>query len=157
MSKPIGREVVVILPHFRGKLLMQLRDEKRSIDYPGHWGLFGGSIESSDLSPLEAVRRELREEVGCCPKDIVEMGVYHYGHDVQLDNHKCMVQYTYACEFSTPVSELELAEGMDFGFFTLCEIHTGLLYSKRRMCSYPVVPNPIMLQAIEQLYTGIDV
>lgn len=42
--------------------LMQLRDSKPDIWYPGHWGLFGGGVEA-DEDPMAALKRELREEL----------------------------------------------------------------------------------------------
>ena len=42
--------------------LMQLRDSKQDIWYPGRWGLFGGAIEP-DEDPMGALKRELREEL----------------------------------------------------------------------------------------------
>lgn len=45
-----------------GDYLMQLRDERPGIWYPGHWGCFGGAVDKGE-SPLEALRRELYEEL----------------------------------------------------------------------------------------------
>jgi 8-oxo-dGTP pyrophosphatase MutT (NUDIX family) len=45
-----------------GRYLLQLRDELPQIWYPGHWGLFGGAVESGE-NELEGLRRELREEL----------------------------------------------------------------------------------------------
>jgi 8-oxo-dGTP pyrophosphatase MutT (NUDIX family) len=42
--------------------LLQLRDSKPEIWYPGRWGLFGGSIEPGE-DPFDALKRELREEL----------------------------------------------------------------------------------------------
>jgi len=42
--------------------LMQLRDPRPDIWYPDNWGLFGGAIDPGE-SPLEALRRELEEEL----------------------------------------------------------------------------------------------
>jgi 8-oxo-dGTP diphosphatase len=46
----------------RGHLLLQLRDDKPDIIYPGRIGLFGGHREGSE-SALECVVRELGEEL----------------------------------------------------------------------------------------------
>jgi 8-oxo-dGTP pyrophosphatase MutT (NUDIX family) len=42
--------------------LMQLRDARPDIWYPDHWGLFGGAIDPGE-NPIQALRRELREEL----------------------------------------------------------------------------------------------
>lgn len=45
-----------------GRYLMQLRDERPDIWYPGHWGCFGGAVETGE-SPEDALARELYEEL----------------------------------------------------------------------------------------------
>lgn len=45
-----------------GRYLMQLRDDKPGVFYPGHWGLFGGGLEPGE-EPEAGLRRELREEL----------------------------------------------------------------------------------------------
>jgi 8-oxo-dGTP pyrophosphatase MutT (NUDIX family) len=42
--------------------LLQLRDSKPEIWYPGRWGLFGGGVEPGE-DPVEALKRELFEEL----------------------------------------------------------------------------------------------
>lgn len=42
--------------------LMQLRDSRPDIWYPGRWNLFGGAVEPGE-EPVAALRRELREEL----------------------------------------------------------------------------------------------
>jgi len=42
--------------------LMQLRDKRPDIWYPGHWGLFGGAVDAGE-DPRTALARELREEL----------------------------------------------------------------------------------------------
>jgi 8-oxo-dGTP pyrophosphatase MutT (NUDIX family) len=45
-----------------GRYVMQLRDARPDIFFPGHWGCFGGAVDGSE-SPLAALKRELREEL----------------------------------------------------------------------------------------------
>ena len=55
--------VAALLLHEDGRYIVQLRDSKPNIFYPSHWGCFGGAVEPHE-APLEALRRELREEIG---------------------------------------------------------------------------------------------
>ena len=45
-----------------GRYLMQLRDQRPDIWYPGCWGCFGGALDGRE-DPLEGLKRELREEL----------------------------------------------------------------------------------------------
>ena len=45
-----------------GRYLLQLRDDIPQIWYPGHWGLFGGSVDPGE-NEVETLRRELHEEL----------------------------------------------------------------------------------------------
>lgn len=47
-----------------GRYLMQLRNQKAGIFYPGHWGLFGGAVDAGEDFDTALVR-ELKEELGC--------------------------------------------------------------------------------------------
>jgi len=52
----------VVLTIEDGRYVMQLRDDKPGIFYPGHFGLFGGAIEGDETFEQAAVR-ELEEEL----------------------------------------------------------------------------------------------
>jgi 8-oxo-dGTP pyrophosphatase MutT (NUDIX family) len=54
--------VAAILVDPQGRYIVQRRDEKPNIFFPGHWGCFGGAVEAEE-APLDAMRRELREEL----------------------------------------------------------------------------------------------
>lgn len=45
-----------------GRYIMQLRDANPDIFYPDHWGCFGGAVDEGE-NPIQALRRELREEL----------------------------------------------------------------------------------------------
>lgn len=57
-----GNAVAAILLAADGRYVLQLRDDVPHIWYPGHWGLFGGSVDPGE-DELTALRRELREEL----------------------------------------------------------------------------------------------
>lgn len=59
-----GDAAAAIIVNAKGEYLLQLRDRKRGIFFPGLWGCFGGAIESGDTSVEAALRRELGEELG---------------------------------------------------------------------------------------------
>ena len=127
----ILREVVsVFLKADNGSFLMQLRDDIPSIVFPEHWGLFGGTIESGE-SVCEAASRELEEEIALriIPKEIVKFRQY------LQSNYRVHTCFHY---LKTPISILNLQEGVDFGLFSINEILTGRLLSQKLNASFPV-------------------
>ena len=57
-----GNATAAILVTEDGRYLVQLRDDIPGVWYPGHWGLFGGSVDPGETE-IAALRRELREEL----------------------------------------------------------------------------------------------
>lgn len=55
-------DAVAAIILIEGKYLLQKRDPRPDIWYPGFWGLFGGGVEPNE-EPLEALARELHEEL----------------------------------------------------------------------------------------------
>jgi 8-oxo-dGTP pyrophosphatase MutT (NUDIX family) len=58
----VGDAVAAIITVEEDGCLMQLRDTKPDIWYPGRWGLFGGGVDPGETE-IAALRRELREEL----------------------------------------------------------------------------------------------
>lgn len=57
-----GDAVAALITLDDGRYLMQLRDSKQGIFYPGHWGLFGGAVDANE-DHHDALCRELMEEL----------------------------------------------------------------------------------------------
>jgi 8-oxo-dGTP pyrophosphatase MutT (NUDIX family) len=57
-----GRAVAAIIAVGKRGYLLQLRDHRKGIWYPGYWGLFGGTMERGETAET-ALRRELAEEL----------------------------------------------------------------------------------------------
>ena len=55
------------------KLLLILRDDKPDIPSPNKWSLPGGAVEKNETI-LEAIKRELQEEINIIPKNIIYLG-----------------------------------------------------------------------------------
>ena len=58
----MGRWCAAALLVCDGRYLMQLRDDKPGLLLPGHWALFGGSLDRGE-DAAAAMRRELVEEL----------------------------------------------------------------------------------------------
>ncbi len=56
------RLAAAIIEDAHQRIYLQLRDSTPGIGHPGHWGLFGGTIEAAE-DPAEAIVRELLEEL----------------------------------------------------------------------------------------------
>jgi len=103
--------------------LMQLRDQKPGIFYPGHWGLFGGAIEAEE-SPERSLQRELEEELG------LTAGRVRYFTEFNFDFSFCGHGRLIRRFFEVPVERwtldhLTLREGAKMKLFTAREILTS--------------------------------
>jgi 8-oxo-dGTP diphosphatase len=98
-----------------GRVLLQQRDDKPDIPYPGYWTFFGGAVEP-DESPEAAIRRELLEELD------LELPLAFW-HD-----YVCPVRsklggvktrnYIYLGLLTQPIDTLTLREGQAMRLFT---------------------------------------
>lgn len=142
-------DAAVILPFRDDRILLQLRDFNKDIIHPGKWGFFGGSIEKGEL-PEEAAKRELWEEISFKPKIINLLGRF------QIKSEYNKYAYVYYCKLDLSLEELKLGEGLDFGLFTLSEISTKKLYSKRMNKYLPLVNTPFVLNTIKMVLNTIS-
>ena len=133
MGESVYKKVVIIFLHNNfDSYLLQLRDFKSKIIYPGHWGAFGGAIEEGE-SPRTALGRELIEEIGYAPE------AFNYFREFSKDEDKLKIHIFYS-DMSVSLAELCLMEGVDMGLFTREEILSKNLYSNKLEKNFPMVP-----------------
>lgn len=105
-----------ILPiNLKKEVLLQLRDNKPGIWFPGCWGFLGGEIREKEI-PLEGLIRELKEEIpNCNIKNINFLNILEF-----LDN--CL--FIFKGEIEEPEEEInrKLTEGQKVKFFKFNEI-----------------------------------
>ena len=139
--------VATAILYQQGRYLMQLRDNIPGIVYPGYWAFFGGHIEPGE-TPLEAVKREVQEEIGyTLPIEPIELGCYC---DSKIARHVFYAPLTVSLE------RLVLAEGWDMGLLTPQDIKRGNFYSERAGQVRPLSPKhrEILLEFLDRGLEG---
>jgi len=98
--------------------VLQLRDNIPTISAPGQWSFFGGKIEEGE-TPLEAVKREVYEEITLKPKKYTEL----WPIDFYSEFDKTMVR---SWLFTVDVADVwvtrQLREGKDANAFDFEEL-----------------------------------
>jgi 8-oxo-dGTP pyrophosphatase MutT (NUDIX family) len=141
------RTVVVILPYREGQVLMQLRDDKEGIAFPGKWGFFGGAVEPGE-SPEDAARRELAEEIGYHTDRLTPLGSTVIP-EVEVLSH------AFACSLEVELDELVLGEGMDMAWISLDELMSGAHFSTRRQKNYAVTPLSYLARTFRAMHGAV--
>lgn len=114
-----ARAAAAIIVFEDGRYLMQLRDQKPGIFFPGHWGLFGGATDPGE-TPEQAVRREIEEELGLsAPPEIdhVTDFTFTFGNFGVVERHYFKVPVP-----SSVMPSLTLNEGVEMRAFQAAEI-----------------------------------
>jgi len=108
-----GNVAAVLLINKEKKILLYLRDDKKTIPYPNTWAMLGGHLEESEKQ-LDALKRELKEEIGIEVENPVFIGEFDdkAGNDV----------YIYKSKIKYGVEELKLTEGQKLKYFDFEEI-----------------------------------
>lgn len=102
---PQGVSAILINP--LGQVLLQQRDDNPAIRYPGHWSLFGGTIEDGE-SPADATAREVLEEI--------DFNMRNFGLFREfVQNNKR--EFAFAGDLSASLDELTLSEGKGMNLF----------------------------------------
>ncbi|MEB3161233.1 MAG: NUDIX hydrolase [Synechocystis sp.] len=120
-------EVALAILYQGDRFLLQLRDDIPTILYPGCWALFGGHLEQGE-SPLQAVKREIWEEIGFKMTDPVYFRPY---------SDQFAIRHVFSHPLTVPLADLNLQEGWDFALISLDDIDQGQAYSPQAQAVKP--------------------
>jgi len=120
------RRVAGVILYREGRVLLQHRDDKPEIRWPGAWAIFGGHVEEGE-TPEEAALREMEEELGLRLEGPLSL-VFH-GADETRE------RFIYAAPLPVPPEALTLQEGQgmallspeDLDCYPVVPIHRGIL------------------------------
>lgn len=137
----LSHSVVTLLPRAGDRVLMQLRDRKGGIAFPGHWGFFGGRIEPGETA-LAAAFRELSEELLLTPERLVKISTER---PPELSELLC---HAFTCELMVPPDKIVQNEGIDRALFSLDDLRLGFGYSPRLGRNFPMAPIAYMARTV---------
>jgi 8-oxo-dGTP diphosphatase len=140
--------VIAFLHNNFHSYLLQLRDFKSSIIDPGHWGLFGGSIEEGE-SPRAGLCRELTEEIGYSPE-----AFNFFREDYKTESRVKLNIHMFYASIDASLGQMNLMEGADIGVFTKDEILTKSLFSAKFDKSFPIVP--LLSELFDDFFEHVD-
>ena len=119
---PADASVAIIILDDR-RYLMQLRDQRRGVFYPGHWGLFGGAIEPGE-TPEAALYRELLEELDYRPLAVSYFTRFSF--DFRCCGSPPVERYYYEVKVAiSKVQTMTLGEGSALRAFDAEELLAG--------------------------------
>jgi 8-oxo-dGTP pyrophosphatase MutT (NUDIX family) len=121
--RPSHAAVALIIVGERPRYLMQLRDQKPGIFYPGHWGLFGGAIDPGE-APEVTLQRELEEELRLGGVTLTYFTEFEF--DFGFCGYGRLIRRCYEVRLPEDgLAQLVLGEGADMRAFTAAEILNG--------------------------------
>jgi 8-oxo-dGTP pyrophosphatase MutT (NUDIX family) len=121
-----GNAVAAIIT-VEGAYLLQLRDNKRGIFFPAHWGCFGGAVEPGESNEL-ALARELHEELGAAFPPASFRYFTRFDFDLGFAGLAPIWRYFYEIELgSGTLGHLRLQEGAGMQLYPPAEILSGAI------------------------------
>ena len=102
---------------YKSKYLLQLRDNKKRISFPNHWGLFGGRKDGKETD-ISTIKREIKEETNL---DInVEQKILSVNFEViGLKKKRILIYFDCIIKNSNSII---LKEGKKYKFFSFNQL-----------------------------------
>jgi mutator protein MutT len=105
----------------KNNFLLQKRDNKKNIFFPNHIGLFGGAKNYNE-SYVQALKRELKEEIGFTPQNINFFMKLSFNF-----KNKKILRYVYVCKMNIlNKQKIKLNEGAGFTILSFFKIKSQL-------------------------------
>lgn len=118
------KKIVTILIFVKKQLILQLRDNKKDIVFPGTWGFISGELSPGE-SPKNGIIREMKEELSLL--NIKNINLSHIYFDRKYENN---IYYVFSV-FLKSKPFIKLKEGLEYSFFSKIEFLKGYKYSKK--------------------------
>lgn len=110
MREAAGADIILL--NSKKEVLLYLRDDIPTIPSPNCWAFLGGYIEEHE-SPIEAVCRELREEIDL---DLKEVKFFKYYSWAECD------EYIFWHQIDLDLKHIHLTEGQGIAYFSQLEL-----------------------------------
>ena len=99
---------------YKGKYLIQKRDNKKNIFFPNFWGVFGGNVRNNE-NTKKAILRELKEELNLSFQEPIKK----LSLKISSKNFKPVRdRIFYICEPKIIRKKIKIYEGKDFAFLS---------------------------------------
>ena len=100
----------------KNKYLLQLRENKKNIYFPGFWGVFGGLLEKNEGFE-KGLEREVKEETNLN----VKASKMILSNNFRFLDYKIRYRMYFECKVLDK-SKINLNEGRDFKFYSFKEL-----------------------------------
>ena len=135
------KKVVTLIILSNSSVILQLRDDKSHISYPGKWGYFSGSLNKGENCHYAAAR-ECREELGINSIKKIKFQFTYF-----QSNTKTLF---YVFTIVPNLKKIVLKEGLDYDFF-YNDFVKGFKFSKKRKKIFKIAEDEVMMRFYNKL------